>query len=567
MAPTLNPKDPPRTQDGTHAEADEHPDATRASATLPTGAHPGSIRDDLLERDAYPPGLARSAIELVETHISWVFLLDDDVFKVKKPVNLGFLDFRTPERRFRACEAEVMLNRRLAPDVYIGVVPVRRGERGRMHLGGDGPIVDWAVHMKRLPDELRADRVLDADLLAPARIDAIAATMAAFHADCRSDWFTARFGMASAIERNIDENFSQTEGAIEEYLKPAEADELRRWQRAFLRGYDPAFRMRAVQGRVRDGHGDLRLEHVYFTGERVTVLDCIEFNERFRFADVCADIAFLSMDLASRGRVDLAERLLAAYAREADDFDLYSVVDFYESYRAFVRGKIAAMLAGDENLDDAGRRRAREDARRYFLLSLSADRRPLLAASVVAVGGVIGSGKSTIAEAIGPELGAPIIDADRTRKAMWGASATARLYEAPWSGAYDPLFTKDVYAEVLRRAGVVLDSGRPVVLDASFRSVEMRRAARDLAVRHNVPFLLVECRAPAALCKARLVQRQEQRTVSDGRLAIFDDFCARFQPITELSPSEHIVIDTSRPLEHSLQTLRQSLATWPRGLP
>jgi aminoglycoside phosphotransferase family enzyme/predicted kinase len=524
-----------------------------------------SLKDDLLRPRAYAALAKSRSVELVETHISWVFLLEHDVFKLKKPVNLGFLDFRTLEQRRAACEAEVVFNRRLAPDVYRGVVPVRRGGDGRAHLGTLGPIVDYAVRMVRLPDASRADHLLHAGQMTSKTVDSIARCVAEFHARCSSNATTARFGSAAVIEQNLEENFAQTRGSLDRYLRPGEADELVRWQRAFLRGHAALFEARAAAGRVRDGHGDLRLEHVYLEDGRPTILDCIEFNERFRFADVCADVAFLSMDLVSNGRADLAERLLASYARESNDFDLYSVVDFYESYRAYVRGKIAAMLADDASVDEATRTRAAREARRFFLLALSAHRRGLLLPSVVAVGGVIASGKSTLADFIGAEMSAPVIEADRTRKAMLGVEPTHRIAAQAWSGAYDPAFTEHVYDEVLRRAGVVLASGRPVVIDASFRSSAMRRAAREMADFHGVPFRFVECRAPAHMCKERLTQRQEGQPVSDGRVGIFDEFCARYEAVTELPSSEYLSIDTSRPLEENLETLRASLDTWPRG--
>ena len=272
------------------------------------------------------------------------------------------------------------------------------------------------------------------------------------------------------------------------------------------------------------------------------------------------------MDLAAHGRVDLAERLLATYAREADDYDLYSVVDFYESYRAFVRGKVASMLANDEGADPTTRGRAALDARRYFLLALSSDRQALLRPAVVAVGGVIASGKSAIANRLSAELSAPVIETDRTRKSVLGVNALRPLHEPAWSGPYSPAFSDRVYDELFRRAGVVLASGRPVVLDASFRSAPLRRMARDLAKAHGVPFRFIECRATPEVCRERLAERARQRTVSDGRLAIFDEFCARYEPVVELGADEHLVLDTTKPIEASLETLRQSLETWPRGL-
>jgi uncharacterized protein len=523
------------------------------------------LKADLLRPEAYG-ALRPRRVELTETHISWVFLVDNDVFKVKKPVALGFLDFRSMQQRKTACDAEVRLNARLASEVYRGVVPIRRGEDGRSCMTGSGPIVDWAVHMARLPDERRADLLLARGELSNEAIDAVAARIAAFHAAAGGDAEAARFGTPEAVATNVEENFAQTRTLIDKYVSPQQTEEIVRWQTAFIRDHESLFALRIVAGRVREGHGDLRLEHVYLDPSgSPTVIDCIEFNERFRFADVCADIAFLSMDLAAHGRVDLAERLLARYAREANDFDLYALVDFYESYRAFVRGKVAAIVAADDQLDPDARERAKRDARRYFLLALSADRRSLLRPALVAVGGIIASGKSTIAERIGLEMSAPVIDADRTRKAMLGVEARNPIHESAWQGAYHPAFTEKVYSEVLRRADVALASGRPVVVDASFRSRAMRQAVQDLSRRHSVPFRFVECRAEFATCRSRLVARAGERGVSDGRLEIFDAFCARFEPIVELSPGDHVVLDTTRPLEESVTTLRSRLDVWPPG--
>jgi aminoglycoside phosphotransferase family enzyme/predicted kinase len=523
-----------------------------------------SLKEDLQRPDSYPESVAH--VDFVETHISWVFLAGSEVYKVKKPVDLGFLDFRSIEQRRTACEAEVRLNARLGPEVYLGVVPVRRGSDGTHRIGGTGETVDWAVRMVRLPDDERADQRLAACRLGAEDIDRIAEHLARFHAAARCDSETARFGSVAAIERSVRENFAQTRTDVLDYVRPAEADEIERRQLTFLRESAPLFEARIEAGRVRDGHGDLRLEHVYLQGSRTTIIDCIEFTDRFRFVDVCADIAFLSMDLAWHGRVDFAERFLAQYARHANDFDLYALVDFYEGYRAYVRAKVSMLFAADPAVDETQRRRASREARRYLLLALSAGRAPLVAPALVCVGGLVASGKSTVGEHLAWELSAPIVDADRTRKHMLGVAPTFHVEDGAWQGAYDPGFTERVYSEVLRRAGVVLSSGRPAIVDASFRSGEMRRAARELAVAHRVPFWFVECRADPEVCKERLRQRERASGVSDARLALFDDFRARFEAADELSPAEHFVLDTAQPIESSLSRLRAKLGTWPPGL-
>lgn len=503
--------------------------------------------------------LQAAGFELVETHISWVFLGPADVFKVKRPVELGFLDFRTVESRKAACEAEVHLNRRLAPDVYLGVVPVTLDSSGTNAIDGRGRVVDWAVHMRRLPAEARADTMLEEGSLEPDHIDALAARIAAFHENARCDAETSRHGDVATIRRNVMENFEQTRDSLPHYLTVEQIDAVQSWQIATLDD-EERFAERIRSGRVRDGHGDLRLEHVYFEPSSISIIDCIEFNERFRYGDVCADIAFLSMDLAWHGRVDLAERLLARYARHTNDYGLYSVVDFYESYRAFVRGKIACFLAGDAEAATKSRERARRQARRYFMLSLTYERPPLVPPRLIAVGGIIASGKSHTAELIADLLAAPVIGSDRTRKHLLGRKPEESLESAAWSGAYSASTTEDVYRSLEEFADIVLASGRPVVVDASFRTARMREAFRALATRREVPFLFVECHAPRAALLSRLQAREESRGhESDARAGLLEQFARRFEPIEELSSEEHVRIDTSAPLEATRAKLKSRL--------
>jgi aminoglycoside phosphotransferase family enzyme/predicted kinase len=492
--------------------------------------------------------LEAAGFELIETHISWVFLGEAEVFKVKRAVDVGFLDFTTLEKRREACDAEVRLNRRLAPGVYIGVVPITIGAAGVHEIAGQGAIVEWAVHMRRLALERRADELLKAGLLEPTHIDELAAHIARFHEAARRNATISQHGSVATIRRNVKENFAQTRGSISDYLSTQQAHEIEAWQLRVL-GDEDVFTARVEAGRVRDGHGDLRLEHVYFGSNRaITIIDCIEFNDRFRYGDVCADIAFLSMDLAWHGRVDLAERFLARYARESNDHDLYSVVNFYESYRAFVRGKVASLLANDTEASAEARERARREARRYFVLALAYERPPLMPPRVVAVGGMIASGKSRTAETIGALLAAPVLSSDRTRKHLMGRKPSASMQSKPWAGAYSSSATAAVYEELWHLADIVLSSGRPVVIDASLRTVAMRDAARRLADRHGVPFLLVECSAPRQMIRERLAARERAGAhVSDARTDMLEEFERGFEPVDELPPSEHLSLDTSQP--------------------
>lgn len=498
----------------------------------------GTLREDL----------ARWAGEVVETPISWVFLTDDAAYKVKKPVRLPFLDFTQVADRRKFCELEVKLNRRLAPDVYHGVVPVVVGADGNHHVEKDGSVVDWAVKMRRLPMTNRADERLRRGALSAGMLDTLAARLAVFHAHCNSDARTAAMGEPTVLARHVRENFALLESNGPNASALVWEPWLEKRQLAFIDNHHSLFARRQKQGAVREGHGDLRLEHVYFdeVGE-ISVLDCLEFDEQYRFGDVCGDVAFLFMDLAVHGRVDLAEGFLAAYAREADDYALYALVDFYASYRSCVRAKIAH-LAKDDTL-----------ARRHLAFAASAWNRPLRPPRLIAVGGMLAAGKSTVANRLGADDSVPVLSSDWTRKRLLRVAPTERLVAPGWRGAYSTEVTRQVESELLRRAAHVLESGRSVILDASFRARDFRERARSLARRHEVPFLFIECVASDDTCKRRLQERERFPNVSDARVDLYDSFRASFEPIDELVGDEYLRLSTERPLAETVEALRSRL--------
>jgi len=509
--------------------------------------------------------MVRQGFTLIETHISQVFVGDQYVYKVKRPVDLGFLDFSTLALRERACAAEVVLNRRLAPHVYHGVVGVVREPDGRLTLLplaelADRPVLEWAVHMTRLPDRARLDVRLEQGALGREELMALAGLLVDFHARAKTDQHSAEFGAPSIIARNVEENFAQTKDLVGEHLSIAELEQLMTYQRTFLRECAGLFEERARAGFVRDGHGDLRLEHVYRQGDTHVIIDCIEFNERFRYADVCADIAFLTMDLKNHGRPELAECLAAEYARLSDDYVLYRLLDFYESYRAFVRAKVSSLLANDGDVSDSAREQAGRAARGYFLLALSAAEPALRPIQLIVCMGMIASGKSTLAEGLAREKGIPVLSADWTRKRLMAAQPHDPLREQPFRGAYGAEVSERVYATLRQRAELVLRSQRSVVIDATFRSHEERLAVLELARSCSAQPLFIECRCPREVAMERLRGRAESPHVSDGRAEIYDAFSASFDVTGTLPAAAHLVVDTTMPVADVLVTLLREVS-------
>jgi aminoglycoside phosphotransferase family enzyme/predicted kinase len=518
-----------------------------------------------VEHDAIAAELIQQGFQLIETHISRVYLTATDVFKTKRPVALGFLDFRSLDDRARACDAEVALNGRLAAGVYLGVLALVRGEQGALEFVArdevrERKILDFAVHMRRLSDEARADTRLARGLFDRDEAESVARTLAAFHLQARSDAETAAFGTVESVARNLEENFAQVEAYVADHLTSEEVREVETYQRAFLAAHAPLVTARAEQGFVRDGHGDLRLEHVYRQddGSHV-VIDCIEFNQRFRFADVCADLAFLSMDLRSHVRDDVADLLVAAYAEASGDYGLYALLDFYESYRAFVRGKVASFLAHDEAVRSETRDAAKSAARRHFLLALSAARPRLVAPRLIVCMGTIASGKSTLANGLATRLGAGVLCADRVRKQLLAVPETTALHDAPFQGNYTVAMSERVYTLLRERAAAVLASGRSVIVDASFRERRERNLLRHAAAQLGVEAVFLECRCDRGTAMKRLTQRASGPSVSDGRAEIYDSFAASFEPLCEIERSVHHVLDTDQPADDVLATALRCL--------
>ena len=515
-------------------------------------ADPAGLLEDLVRPEAYPAPRPTS-IQLVTTHTSWVFITDRDVWKVKRPVDYGFLDYTTVDRRRHFCHEEVRVNRRLTSDVYLDVVPVRFAE-GRHAFTGSGSVVDHAVRMRRLPETASAERLVREGRLTHEHLAALAARLGTFYAASPP---VPSWGSVDDVRTNVTENFDQVRAYIGRFVERDTFEAVERWQLERLARDASTFATRQRQGHVRDGHGDLRLEHVYFEGAEPVVIDAIEFNERFRIGDVAADVAFLAMELDARSRPDLAASFLAAVARETGDYDLYAVVDFYLSYRAWVRGKVASFVAADPSTESEKAERKRREAGRLFALARAYTEPRAATGAVVAVGGLIGAGKSTLAQALGPVLGVPAVDSDRTRKALAGVAPT----EPAPPAAYTDAFTDLTFDEMFRRADVVLGSGRGVILDATFRSRALRRRARELAMRHGRSFRFIEAVCDEETLRERLRARQKGVSVSDATEDLLDRMRREFEPVTELAPTEHVPVRTTLPLAAQVDAARLGVAS------
>ena len=495
----------------------------------------------LLDPARYPDSPER--VELIETHISWVFLAGERVYKMKKPVDLGFLDFRTLRRRRFFCEEEVRLNRRLAPDVYLGVVEIK-GSSAAPRFGGPGRVIETAVLMRRLPADRMLDRLVQAGQAPAELLDAIGVTVARFHATADTGGEIDELAGLDTVRRNWEENFAQTADLPRDVLPEHVRQGVQAYVRAFLEREAARFAARVAAGRSRDCHGDLQAQHVACV-DPVQIFDCIEFNHRFRFGDVAGEIAFLAMDLERLGRPDLAIRFLNAYLEETGDYEAVPLLDFYRAYRSWVRGKVLGFQIG-EHPERAVQARALFDLSARFA---APGRRPRL----IVTSGVMGSGKSTAARLAAARLEAIVVRTDAVRKRLAGRPLRERVAAGFGEGLYTPEMSRRTYAESLRLADELLASGWPVIVDGSFSHAAERAEARAVAAARGVPFAVLWCDAPDAVIAERLRRRAlDRHEVSDGREDLLAPHRAGYE-----SPAEEpgvIRLDTSGEVAGALST-------------
>ncbi len=506
----------------------------------------------LLDANIYPDRTER--VELVQTQMSFVFLTGEYVYKLKKPVNLGYLDYTTLEKRLFFCRRELELNQRLCPETYLAVVPIVK-QGNKIALGGDGEIIDYAVKMRQLPRDKMLNELIAKDRLpddAPIRV---AQKLAAFHKKAETGDAINVFGSLKNIKYNTDEDFRQTQKYIGTTIAAEKFRRINDFTNRFIEDNAPLFQKRVTEGKIRDCHGDLHAAHICVTNG-ICIYDCIEFNERFRYGDVASEVAFLAMDLDHYGRADLSRSFVEAYVESSGDREILRLLNFYKCYRAYVRGKVESFKFDDPYISEPERAKTRDIASSYFDLAGFYTRpRPALFITV----GLVGTGKSVIANSIAKRLGTVVISSDIVRKTLAGIPLTEHHFNEFNSGIYSREFSRKTYETLFARAGEYLSKGISVILDATFILAEGRRTAMKLAQEKKADFFVLECTLQEDLVKQRLKRRLERGTVSDARWETYESQKKIFEPVVEVPANNHAIMETSKPVPENVRQVMEML--------
>ncbi len=503
---------------------------------------------DALSQPGVYPEPARQ-VETRQTHISVVFLLDTVVYKVKKPVKLEFLDFSTLQQRHHDCEQEVRLNRRLAPSVYLGVVPITQTPSG-VQVEGDGEVIDWAVKMRRLPENANFAKRLAEGRLDRDDMQLLAQRLAAFHNSAETSPAIAAFGDWEHVAANASGNFTETVTHIGITVDPEVHQRLLNRTKEHLHRLRSRIEQRQRRNMPRDTHGDARLEHVYRFPDQpppddLVVIDCIEFNERFRYADPVADLAFLLMDLLFADARPLANELIRFYFAAANDPDGEELLPFYVAYRALVRAKVEGIQALEPEVTADERRSAQERARAHWLLALGQLEPPRRRPCLLLVGGLPGTGKSTLAAELGTRASFTVLRSDVIRKELAQGVAGVDLYSDAWSDR--------VYDECRQRAERALLAGERVLVDANFRQQARRQPFLELARRLAVPVRFLVCQADPGLVQDRLAQREDD--VSDADWAVYQQLASQWEEPGPVWTGRMVTLDTEPEQEATCESV------------
>ena len=478
---------------------------------------------------------------LIETHISWVILTGDYVYKIKKPVNLGFVDFSTLAKRKFYCEEELRLNRRLAPNLYLDVISLS-GTEDNPELNGNGNVFEYAVRMRQFLQEMQLDQVLARSELRQDMIDSLAKLIADFHQQITVAGINDSAGKPEQVYQPVKENFIQIRQRIHDKSKIDLLVSIEQWSDKTFNQISNILAERKQKGFIRECHGDLHLRNLAWYNNKPLAFDCLEFNPNFRWIDVISEVAFLVMDLEDHKQPELAQRFLNRYLEYTGDYPGCQVLQFYLSYRAMVRAKVAAIRLAQKGISQEESDAAREELDSYLKLALSYTKQKK--SFVIITRGMSASGKSTLTQPLLEKTGAIRVRSDIERKRIFGITPGQDAHAEPEQGIYSREATLKTYIKLLALSETIIDAGLPVIVDATFSTAEQRQLFKELAVKKHVRYIILEFIATEETLKQRI--RERKRDVSDADIDVLENQIKNWRPLEENEKNYSISVDTEK---------------------
>ena len=496
----------------------------------------------LLQPQCYPHSVAE--IQLVETHISWLILTGDYVYKIKKPVDFGFLDFSSLELRKFYCEQELQLNQRLAPDIYLDVVSLC-GTAEHPQINGNGEIFEYAVKMRQFDPRQQLDKLLQQHKLNSKHIDQLADIIASFHQQIDIAPRDSAFGTPEAVWDPVQENIDQIRPRLQDETELNRLDGLKQWSEQQFKQLKPVITTRKQQGFTRHCHGDMHLANITLIDDKVTIFDCIEFNDNFRWIDVISEIAFTTMDLIDRQRPDLSARLLDRYLQRTGDYAGLALLRFYQVYRALVRAKVAIIRHSQPGLSKTEQQHSLKHYKGYARLAESFTQ--IKPATLYIAQGVSGSGKTSLSQPLLERFGMIRLRSDVERKRLFGLTAEAKSQSKTAQGIYTTSASQQTYQQLIKLARHTIQAGYSTIIDATFLTRAQRQWFHELANELAVAFVILHFHADEALLRQWIIERQAAgKDASEATIEVLQQQLKTEQPLAEADADLIVSIDSGQ---------------------
>jgi len=499
--------------------------------------------DALVKQMGYPefyPHLTDDSIQQLQTHISYIFLTGEYAYKLKKPVNLGFLDFSTFEKRRYYCQQELALNQPIAPDIYLDVLPITQ-QGNTLEINGEGEVVEYVLKMRQFPQSALLSVMQKEGKLSESLITKLGKRVASFHQQTQTNDYIRQFGKPEMIAQAINNNYQQTDKYIGITQTEQQFRETKAFTDRFLETQQPLLEARVNQGFIRECHGDLHLKNICWWQDQVQLFDRIEFNEPFRFVDVMYDVAFTVMDLQFRGCPEFANIFLNYYLEHTGDWEGVQVLPLYLTRQAYVRAKVNSLMLDDPHVSAEEKQHASEQASQYYRLAWQYTQ--LQGGRLWMMSGLSGSGKTTIARQMAKQQQAIHLRSDAVRKHLAGIAVD----ETGSDEIYSPEMTQQTYDRLLELGILLASQGWSVILDAKYDQHDLRKAVIAQGEEHKIPLQIIYCDAPMAVLRDRVAQRSGD--ISDATPDLLAQQQAKAEPFTKVEQAYVVTIDTSQDWE------------------